>query len=71
MRGNILVEFLTEKNWLANNQMSYKNHEYKGVEVFFDNSSAVEVWIDNKFVDQLNCRSVEDLVKLLKRNTLL
>lgn len=68
---NAFTEYLIKNGWIEISFSTYQFQENKSVELFFDTSNQVELYINEKRISGKYLRSVEDLVSFLSDNKLI
>jgi hypothetical protein len=68
---NSFTEYLIKNGWIEVSFLTYQFQENKSVELFFDTSNQVELYINKKRISRKYLRSIEDLVSLLSDNKLI
>lgn len=68
---NSFTEYLIKNGWLEVSCLTYQFQENKSVELFFDTSNQVELYINKKRTSEKHLKSIEDLVSFLSDNKLI
>lgn len=65
---NSFTEYLIKNGWIEVSFLTYQFQENKSVELFFDTSNRVELYINKKRISGKYIERIEDLVSFLSDN---
>jgi hypothetical protein len=65
---NSFTEYLIKNGWIEISFLTYQFQENKSVELFFDTSNQVELYINKKRISGKYIERIEDLVSFLSDN---
>lgn len=68
---NSFTEYLIKNGWLEVSCLTYQFQENKSVELFFDTSNQIELYINKKRISGKYLKSIEDLVSFLSDKKLI